>query len=120
MPKKTEYHTRICPKCGVEIIDVRDAFTGATYPVEAAFDIIPGVTLGPQPPGRKRNPEAARADVFYPHLPLCKPDGRVRNGEDNEEPVAEDDVGEGVPGVPKHWPAEEPELDIEEDDGRPG
>ena len=137
MARRTEYRTRPCPKCAVEIIDVRDVFTGATYPVEAEFRLVEGVTLSPPPENRKRNPNASRALVYQPHLPICA-------GTNGEEELEE--VEEGIPGDPPNWPGPEPEgagnltepegyeddanvlhpapadpeLDIQEDDGRPG
>lgn len=52
------------------VIDVRDGFTGATYPVEADFEIVQGLVLEPAEDHRM-NPFAHLAEVYLPHFPRC-------------------------------------------------
>ncbi len=61
---------RPCRQCGVMVIDVRDADTWATFPVEASPILYPGFNLYPDE-NPKKNPFAHRAEVHLPHLPRC-------------------------------------------------
>jgi len=62
------FNTRTCPDCGQEIIDVREEFTGATYPVDAIP--VAGLVLSP-PAERQRNALAERGEVHLPHVATC-------------------------------------------------
>ena len=70
MQKRSDFNTRMCTVCGEEVIDVRDAFTYATFPVNAVAVPYPGFVLTPADDPRK-NPFAHRGDLFIPHLPIC-------------------------------------------------
>ena len=63
-----QWNRRSCKNCGEPVIDVRDEFTGATYPVEAASTT--GLHLLPAKDSRK-NPIAVLGEFFMPHLPRC-------------------------------------------------
>lgn len=69
--KRTEYNTRPCARCGTLVIDVRDAYTYATFPVNAESVAHEGLVLTANKDTRK-NPFAQHAVVFVPHLPVCK------------------------------------------------
>ena len=71
MQKKIEFNFRPCARCRTLVIDVRDAYTFATFPVEAEAVSREGLVLTPNKDTRK-NPFAHQAVVFVPHLPLCK------------------------------------------------
>ena len=71
MQKNSEFNTRPCTRCGTPVIDVRDAYTLATFPVNAESVSQEGLVLTPNKDTRK-NPFAHDAVVFVPHLPLCK------------------------------------------------
>ena len=95
MPRQ-KFHKRPCKDCGVELIDVRDAKTYATFPVEARFRIEDGYVLeGANDP--RMNPWARGAKVYVPHLPLCK--GAPVDGPSEEETVADETAPED-PGEP--------------------
>jgi hypothetical protein len=56
--------------CRAEVIDVRDAFTGATFPVEADPKTMKGFFLVPAKDARM-NPNAYMAELYLPHIPNC-------------------------------------------------
>ena len=88
MSRKSEFTYRPCARCGTLVIDVRDAYTFATFPVEAQSVSQEGLVLTPNKDTRK-NPFADRAVVFVPHLPLCPP----AEPEDSEDGANTDPVG---------------------------
>ena len=62
-----------CQHCGKDIIHVRDAFTGATFPVDAEPIIWKGFELG-RPEAGARNPPARfnSVELYVPHAPICE------------------------------------------------
>lgn len=83
-----------CPDCGAVVTQVRDSYTGATFPVQPSPVEVDGFQLDDPRPG-ERLPRAHlhTVRVHEPHFPLCR-------GEDaRKEREREEDDEQGETGL---------------------
>ena len=105
MQKRNEFTPRPCSRCGQLVIDVRDAFTYATYPVNAVA--VSGLALTPAKDPRK-NPLAHRRDLYVPHLPECDVGPRLADLLPDEQTESVDDPRDFAEEQPDARDPEEP------------
>lgn len=111
MPRKSVFNPRPCTRCGKLVIDVRDAYTYATFPVNAESISHEGLVLTPRNDPRK-NPFANRAVVFVPHLPECESAPHLMDPPESEEPVPIQVDGDPASLPPGGMAGEEEEQDF--------